>query len=61
MLVANMWILVLCSLQDHLLLEELLWKEGVMQLRLRNVEQEVERPVVVGEAGVVNEDFCYYV
>ena len=29
-----------------------------MQLGLRNVEQEVERPVVVGEAGAgaVNED-----
>ena len=36
-----------------------------MQLGLRNVEQEVERPVVVGEggagAGAVNEDFCCYV
>ena len=36
-----------------------------MQLGLRNVEQEVERPAVVGEVGVgavaVNEDFCYYV
>ena len=65
MLVANMWILVLCSLQDHLLPEELLWEEGVMQLGLRNVEQEVERPTVVGEAGAgagaVNEDFCCYV
>ena len=50
MLVANMWILVLCSLQDHLLLEELLWEEGMMQLGLRNVEQEVEKPAVVGEA-----------
>ena len=29
-----------------------------MQLGLRNVEQEVERPIMVGEAGagVVNED-----
>ena len=34
-----------------------------MQLGLRNVEQEVERPVVEGEAGAgaVNEDFCCYV
>ena len=36
-----------------------------MQLGLRNVEQEVQRPVVVGEAGAgagaVNEDFCCYV
>ena len=34
-----------------------------MQLGLKNVEQEVERPVVVGEAraGAVNEDFCCYV
>ena len=62
MLVANMWILVLCSPQDHLLPEELLWEEGVMQLDLRNVEQEVERPAVVLEAGAgaragaVNED-----
>ena len=38
-----------------------------MQLGLRNVEQEVEMPVVVGEAGAgagagaVNEDFCCYV
>ena len=63
MLVANIWILVLCSLQDHLLPKELLWEEGVMQLGLRNVEQEVERPAVVGEAGAgaVNEDFCYYI
>ena len=65
MLVANMWILVLCSLQDHLLPEKLLWEEGVMQLELKNVEQEVERPAVVGEAGAgagaVNEDFCCYV
>ena len=63
MLVDNMWILVLCSLQDHLLPKELLWEEGVMQLGLRNVEQEVERPAVVGEAGAgaVNEDFCCYV
>ena len=45
-----MWILVLYSLQDHLLPEELLWEEGVMQLGLRNVEQEVEKPAVVGEA-----------
>ena len=63
MLVANMWILVLCSLQDHLLPEKLLWEEGVMQLGLKNVEQEVEMPVVVGEAGAgaVNEYFCSYV
>ena len=34
-----------------------------MQLGLRNVEQEVKRPTVVGEAraGAVNEDFCFYV
>ena len=32
-----------------------------MQLGLRNVEQEVERPEVVGETGAVNEDFCCYV
>ena len=36
-----------------------------MQLGLRNVEQEVERPVVVAAAGAaagaVNEDFCCYV
>ena len=34
-----------------------------MQLGLRNVEQEVERPAVVEEAGVgaVNEDLCCYV
>ena len=60
MLVANMWIFVLCSLQDHLLPEELLWEEGVMQLGLKNVEQEVGRSAVVGEAGAgvgaVNED-----
>ena len=36
-----------------------------MQLGLRNVEQEVERPAMVGEArvgaGAVNKDFCCYV
>ena len=34
-----------------------------MQLGLRNVKQEVERPAVVGEAreGAVYEDFCCYV
>ena len=32
-----------------------------MQLEFKNVEQEVERPAVVGEAGAVNEDFCCYV
>ena len=35
----------------------------MMQLGLRNVEQEVERLVMVGEAGAgaVNEVFCCYV
>ena len=34
-----------------------------MQLGLRNIEQEVERPTVVGEAGAgaINEYFCCYV
>ena len=38
-----------------------------MQLGLKNVEQEVEKLAVVGEAGAgagagaVNEDFCCYV
>ena len=58
-----MWIFVLCSLQNHLLPEELLWEEGVMQLGLKNVEQEVERLAVVEKAGAgaVNEDFYCYV
>ena len=28
-----------------------------MQLRHRDVKQEVERPVVMGKAGAVNEDY----
>ena len=54
-LVADIWILVLCSLQDHLLPEELLSEEWVMQQRNKNVTQEVERVAMEGKAGEVNE------
>ena len=54
-LVADIWILVHCSLQDHLLPEELLSEEWVMQQRNKNVTQEVERVAMGGKAGAVNE------
>ena len=56
-LVANIWILVLCSLQDHLLPEELLLEEWVMQQRHKNVTQEVESVAMGGKAGAVNEAY----
>ena len=50
--VANISILVFCSLQDHLLLEKLLLKEEVMHQGHKNVTQEVEMVAMGGEAAI---------
>ena len=50
--VANISILVFCSLQDHLLLKELLSKEEVMQQEYKNITQKVEREAIGGKEAI---------